>query len=119
PARSTPRGPLATLRKYRRIFRASLVERMTYRGAFLVGTLLRFLPMVTTILLWQAVYQGSGKWQLNGFRYRERLGHLLLPHIRRMFSRMPGLAAGTARDIREGTLKRYLIQPVDLIGYLL
>ena len=31
---------------------------------------------------------------------------------------MPGLAGGIARDIREGTLKRYLIQPVDMIGYL-
>jgi ABC-2 type transport system permease protein len=75
--------------------------------------------MVTTILLWQAVYQGSGKSQLNGFRYREMIAYLLLTHISRMFSSMPGLAAGIARDIREGTLKRYLIQPVDLIGYLL
>ena len=32
---------------------------------------------------------------------------------------MPGLAGGIARDIREGTLKRYLIQPIDMIGYLL
>jgi ABC-2 type transport system permease protein len=32
---------------------------------------------------------------------------------------MPGLAGGIARDIREGTIKRYLIQPVDMIGYLL
>ena len=32
---------------------------MTYRGDFLLGTLLRFLPMVTTILLWQAIYAGS------------------------------------------------------------
>ena len=32
---------------------------------------------------------------------------------------MPGLAGGIARDIREGTLKHYLIQPVDMIGYLL
>ena len=47
------------------------------------------------------------------------IAYLLLTHISRMFSSMPGLAAGIARDIREGTLKRYLIQPVDLIGYLL
>ncbi len=119
PARSVPRGPLGTARKYQRIFRASLVERMTYRSDFLLGTLLRFLPMVTTILLWQAVYEGSGKSQLNGFRYREMIAYLLLTHISRMFSSMPGLAAGIARDIREGTLKRYLIQPLDLIGYLL
>ena len=36
-----------------------------------------------------------------------------------MFSSMPGLAAGIARDIREGSLKKYLLQPIDLIGYLL
>ena len=45
--------------------------------------------------------------------------YLLLVHISRMFSSMPNLAGGIARDIREGTLKRYLIQPVDMIGYLL
>jgi viologen exporter family transport system permease protein len=118
-AQTPARGPLVTLRKYQRIFRASLVERMAYRGDFLIGTLLRFLPMVTTILLWQAIYAGSGQSQLNGFRYREMIAYLLLTHISRMFSSMPGLAAGIARDIREGTLKRYLIQPVDLIGYLL
>ncbi len=92
---------------------------MAYRGDFLLGTLLRFLPMVTTILLWQAIYQGSGQSQLAGFDYREMIAYLLLTNISRMFSSMPGLAGGIARDIREGTLKRYLIQPVDLIGYLL
>src|SRR5262249_16303457 len=45
--------------------------------------------------------------------------YLLLVHISRMFSSMPGLAGGIARDIREGTLKKYLIQPLDMIGYLL
>ena len=32
---------------------------------------------------------------------------------------MPGLAGGIARDIRDGTLKKYLLQPIDMIGYLL
>ncbi len=50
----------ARLRKYLNIFRVSLIERMAYRGDFLLGSVLRFLPMVTTILLWQAVYVGSG-----------------------------------------------------------
>jgi ABC-2 type transport system permease protein len=36
-----------------------------------------------------------------------------------MFSSMPGLASGVARDIRDGNLKRYLIQPLDLMAYLL
>src|SRR4051812_16773606 len=119
PGLATPGpGHGATFRKYFKIFRASLVERMTYRGDFLLGTILRFLPMLTTILLWQAIYAGSGKSNLEGFTYRDMIAYLLLTNISRMFSSMPGLAGGIARDIREGTLKRYLIQPVDLIGYL-
>jgi ABC-2 type transport system permease protein len=118
-------GSVAAVRKYTKIFRVSLVERMAYRGDFLIGTLLRFLPLVTTILLWQAIYKGSGQSSLSGsqggiaFRYREMIAYLLLTHISRMFSSMPGLAGGIARDIRDGTLKRYLIQPVNMIGYLL
>ncbi len=92
---------------------------MTYRGDFLFGTILRFLPMVTTILLWQAIYSSSRQTALAGFTYREMIAYLLLTHISRMFSSMPGLAGGIAREVREGTIKRYLIQPIDLIGYLL
>jgi len=112
------RGPWSTTRKYFKIFRASLIERMAYRSDFLLGTLLRFLPMITTILLWKSVFAGSGQTSLAGFDYDEMICYLLLVNISRMFSSMPNLAAGIARDIREGTLKRYLIQPVDLIGYL-
>jgi ABC-2 type transport system permease protein len=106
-------------RKYVNIFRASLVERMAYRGDFLLGTLLRFLPVVTTILLWEAVFRGAGEEKIAGFSRREMIAYLLLIHISRMFSSMPGLAAGISRDVREGTLKKYLIQPLDMIGYLL
>src|SRR5579883_1708221 len=108
----------APLRKYVNIFRVSLIERMTYRGDFLLGTVLRFLPMLTTILLWEAIYAGSGQTRLSDYSMREMIAYLLLVHISRMFSSMPGLAAGIARDIREGNLKKYLLQPIDMISYL-
>jgi len=114
---------LQVLRKYWNICRVSLIERLTYRADFFLATILRFLPMLTTILLWQAVYAGanatSGQQQLSGFTFDEMVAYLLLVHISRMFSSMPGLAAGIARDVREGTLKKYLIQPIDMIGYLI
>jgi ABC-2 type transport system permease protein len=109
-----------TIGKYYSIFRVSLIERMTYRGDFLLGTLLRFFPMITTILLWDAVYTGSGRPQLaGGFTLRQMISYLLLIHISRMFSSMPGLSGSIAHDIRDGQLKKYLLQPLDLIGYLL
>ena len=111
-------GLRVTLRKYSKIVRASLVERMTYRLDFILGTIFRFLPVLTTILLWRAIFEGAGWKSLDGFSYRQMIAYLLLTNISRMFSSMPGLAGGIARDIREGTIKRYLIQPVDMIGYL-
>jgi ABC-2 type transport system permease protein len=120
--RADTSGPaiLVALRKYGKILRASLVERMAYRGDFFLGTLLRFLPMVTTILLWHAVYAGAGEnSSLNDkFTLQQMIAYLLLVHISRMFSSMPGLAHGIARDIRDGNLKKYLLQPIEMIPYL-
>jgi ABC-2 type transport system permease protein len=122
--RSWP-GPVRAVVKYFNIYRVSLIERLAYRGDFFLGTVLRFLPMVTTILLWEAVYTGAsrngggGNKTIAGYDADDMIAYLLLVHISRMFSSMPGLATGMARDIRDGTVKKYLIQPLDMMGYLL
>jgi len=110
---------LAGLRKYLKILRISLVERLTYRADFFVTTFFRFLPLVTTFLLWEAIYTGSGKDTIVGFTRNEMIAYLLLVQISRMFSSMPGLSTGIARDIRDGNLKKYLLQPIDMLWYLL
>jgi ABC-2 type transport system permease protein len=118
---SVPRSPsiLGGFKKYGKILRISLVERMVYRADFLVSTIFRFLPLVTTLLLWQAVYDSSGKRELAGYDRNQMIAYLLLVQISGMFSSMPGLAGGIARDIRDGSLKKYLLQPIDMIAYLL
>src|SRR5436190_9680162 len=107
------------LRKYGKILRVSLVERMAYRADFFLSTILRFLPMLTTILLWHAVYEHANASLPDKFSRDTMISYLLLVHISRMFSSMPGLANGIARDIRDGNLKKYLLQPIELIPYLL
>ena len=47
------------------------------------------------------------------------VAYYLLTMVSRAFSSMPGLASGIALQIRNGEIKKYLIQPVDLIGFLL
>jgi ABC-2 type transport system permease protein len=116
------RGTQSALSKYAKVMRVTLVERLTYRLDFLVSTFLRFLPMLTTILLWQAVYAGAGETgggkAFAGFTFNAMIAYLLMVNISRMFSSMPGLAGGIARDIRDGTLKKYLLQPIDMLNYL-
>jgi ABC-2 type transport system permease protein len=105
------------------ILRISLEERLVYRGDFALGTLMRFLPLVTQIFLWGAIFEAvqdtTGKSTVAGYSYGDMVAYYLLTQVSRAFSSMPGLATSIALQIRNGEIKKYLVQPVDLISFLL
>jgi ABC-2 type transport system permease protein len=111
------------LRTWWTILRVSLEERLVYRGDFALGTLMRFLPLVTQVFLWGAIFQAVGTLSAGGtvagYSYREMVAYYLLTQISRAFSSMPGLASNIALQIRNGEIKKFLVQPVDLVGFLL
>lgn len=108
------------------ILQICLEERLVYRGDFWLGTLMRFLPIVTQIFLWGAVFAGMhaassepiADKTIAGFSYYDFIAYYLLTTISRAFSSMPGLSSGIALQIRNGEIKKYLTQPVDLVGFL-
>jgi ABC-2 type transport system permease protein len=100
------------------ILRICLEERLVYRVDFALGTLMRFLPIVTQIFLWGTIFETiSGK--IAGYSYHDFIAYYLLTMVARAFSSMPGLASGIAAEIRDGSVKKYLIQPIDMVGFLL
>jgi ABC-2 type transport system permease protein len=101
------------------ILRIALAERLVYRGDFALGTLMRFLPIVTQIFLWFAVFEARGQRPVGGYKYEDFVAYYLLTMVARAFSSMPGLSSGIAAQIRSGEIKKFLVQPVDLIGFLL
>ena len=96
-----------------------LEERLVYRGDFILGTLMRFLPIVTQVFLWTAVFGATSRGDIAGYSRNDIVAYYLLTMVTRAFSSMPGLAGGIARSVRDGSVKKYLVQPVDYIGYLL
>jgi ABC-2 type transport system permease protein len=117
---------LARTKTWWTILQISLQERLIYRGEFALGTLMRFLPIVTQIFLWSAVFsaisdpgpQAGSHSRIAGYSFPDFIAYYLLAMITRAFSSMPGLASGIARDIRDGTVKKYLIQPIDMLSFL-
>jgi ABC-2 type transport system permease protein len=112
-------GP-ATLSQRVRIwwtfFQVSINERLVYRGDFMIGTLMRFLPTLTQIFLWWAIYDvvaNAGSDSIASYRYGDMVT------ISRAFSSMPGLTSGIANQVRNGEIKKFLIQPIDMQGCLL
>ena len=106
------------------IMRIALEERLVYRGDFALGTLMRFLPIITQIFLWSAIFMavGGGDMQgqeIKGFTIHTMIAYYLLTMMGRAFSSMPGLASGVALQVRNGEIKKFLIQPIDMVGFLL
>ena len=80
---------------------------------------MRFLPTLTQIFLWWAIYDVITTDDIVGYKYGDMVAYYLLVIISRAFSSMPGLTRGIANQIRSGEVKKFLIQPVDMQGCLL
>jgi ABC-2 type transport system permease protein len=80
---------------------------------------MRFLPIVTQIFLWHAIFEASSRETIAGYTLPQMIAYYLLTMVSRAFSSMPGLASGIAAQIRNGEVKKYLVQPIDMISFLL
>ena len=104
-APSPGRGvPFAGLRAWWTMLVICLEERLAYRGDFVLGTLMRFLPIVTQIFLWTAVYQAVSQNPalpntVAGYTRPEIIAYYLLAMVGRAFSSMPGLASSRCATI--------------------
>lgn len=116
-------GLLTKLSCWWTIFRIALEERLAYRGDFALGTLMRFLPVITQVFLWWAIFEsvqgGADSGKMVGYSFNDMIAYYLLSMLGRAFSSMPGLASSVSKQIRDGEIKKYLIQPIDMIGFLL
>ncbi|MCP4078998.1 MAG: ABC transporter permease [Planctomycetaceae bacterium] len=109
-------------------FRVSLEERMVYRGDFIIGVMMRFLPFATQVFMYWAIFetlqtngQSEGRLtgEIGGFTFYDLIAYLLLVTVTRAFSSMPGLTSGISNSVRNGEVKKYLIQPIDMVGFML
>lgn len=103
------------------ILRTCIEERLAYRADFVLGTLFRFLPIVTQIFLWGAIFAvgtSGAHTEIGGYTYENMVAYYLLTMVGRAFSSMPGLASGIALQVRDGSIKKFLTQPIDMLGYL-
>jgi len=100
------------------VLRTAIEERLVYRADFAFSTLVRFLPIVTQIFLWSAIFQNDAARTMKGYNFGQMVSYFLLVMMARAFSSMPGLATGIATSIADGSIRKYLIQPVDMLDHL-
>ena len=72
----------------------SLEERLAYRGVFILGTAMRFLPILTQVFLWTAVFGATRSGDIAGYSRNDIVAYYLLTMVSRAFSSMPPNSPG-------------------------
>ncbi len=101
--------------KYWVILSTRTQEDMSYRANYVFGAVFRFLPLVTTIFLWYAVYKTNTT--IRGMNYQDIIAYYAFMYVARGFSSVPGTTSDISKDIKDGLLNRYLIRPIDYLWY--
>lgn len=109
---------LAQARKYGFVLVTRVKEDLVYRVNYVVGAVMRFIPMVTTVYLWYAIYHSSPPGaEKAGMTFRDVIAYFLLVYVSRGFSSMPGMTQEISKEIKDGLLNRYLMKPIDYFWY--
>jgi ABC-2 type transport system permease protein len=108
----------STLTSCLALFRFALKESLAYRWDLIFTSLLRFLPMLGTYLLWRAVYdtpEGAAPDPARRYSFAQIVSYLFLVQGVLIVCGMSGLAHGMARDVRTGHVNQTLMKPVGWI----
>jgi ABC-2 type transport system permease protein len=101
--------------KYLAVFRMGFSDSLEYRFNLFTKVLLWYFPLIVQVLLWKAVYLSFGQDSLGGYTYRQMITYCLGVMIVFALIGTEGNEWSVIGDIREGTLQRYLLQPVDFL----
>jgi ABC-2 type transport system permease protein len=107
--------------KYWVILSTRTQEDMVYRANYIFGAIFRFLPLVTLIFLWYAIYHarkmGGDGLTIMGMSYDDMITYNVFMYVARGFSSVPGTTSDISKDIKDGLLNRYLIKPISYLWY--
>jgi len=103
-------APPLRLGIYRRAFLLAWSEANAYRADTLFTALLFWVPVALSLLIWQAVLRAGGSPAVGGYTLPQLVTYFALTSI---VGRGGGEDRRIAREIVDGGVKRYLVQPVD------
>ncbi len=83
PAETRGGGLTAGLRVWGTMLAICLEDRLAYRGDFALGTLMRFLPIVTQVFLWTAVFAATTRPDIAGYTRNDIVAYYLLTMLTR------------------------------------
>lgn len=113
---------LAAARVYAAVARASLADRLAWRGDVFLSVAMGAARVALALVLWSAVYRGRerlGGDELGGLSLGMMATYYLVAVFVAQFDQSGALSGELAAEIRTGRFGKYLARPIDPLAWFL
>jgi ABC-2 type transport system permease protein len=108
------------MNKYLKVIEVGIQNNFVYRYNFFIQTVFQFVPLITTVLLWSAAYEGKAATAtIADYTLTKMIGYYILVMIASNVVGNWWQDFQISEEIRNGQLNKYLLKPVSYLGYRL
>lgn len=106
------------MKKYWHVLSIGIQNNLTYRVNFLFRTVFGFVPLLATVYLWRAIYQGKPLGtQIAAYSLAQMTSYYLLVTVVDALTAVNEDDWQIAADIKDGNISQFLLKPIDYLTY--
>jgi ABC-2 type transport system permease protein len=106
--------------KYLHVINVGIQNTLVYRVNFLFRSAFGLIPLMATIYLWRAVYEGRvGGAEIAGYTLAHMISYYLIVTVVDALTAVAEDDWQIAADIKDGNISQFLIKPIDYLRYRL
>ncbi len=107
------------MKKYWHVINIGIQNNLTYRVNFLFRAVFGFVPLLATVYLWRAIYQGKNGGNVADYSLAQMTSYYLLVTVVDAFTVVSEDDWQIAADIKDGNISQFLLKPIDYLSYRL
>ena len=106
------------MEKYKKAFLLGISNSMEFRFDFFMNLLSTIFPIIMQVFIWISMYSGNHGDMLYGYTFPQMIMYVVVAGAVSKFT-STGVEYAVNEDIHSGGISKYLVRPVNYIGYRL
>ncbi len=107
------------MNKYAYVVGIGIQNTLVYRVNFLFRACFGLIPLMATIFLWRAIFEGQSDSSIAAYSLPEMISYYLVVTIVDALTAVTDDDWQIAADIRDGQISQFLLKPIDYLRYRL
>jgi ABC-2 type transport system permease protein len=105
------------MRKYLKMMNIGIQMNFIYRYNFIIQTVSQFAPLITTVILWNAIFLSTSHATVGGYSQTNMICYFLLENLVALVTGLWFQDYEITGEIRSGQINQFLLRPVNYLVY--